>query len=78
MMMRVHIDHVDPATVEVFESARRGWLSVLHTAGDPPDGRPLLLSGDASDRVYSVLPVPDMGRPRCSRRRDHQHASARR
>ncbi len=51
----VHIDHVDLQQTQVFEDARHRWLKNLEAAGGHlPDGRPLLLSGDAV--YYTMYP----------------------
>ena len=43
----VHVDHVDPERVALFEDARRGWLRALEVDGGRlPDGRALFWSGE--------------------------------
>ena len=46
----VHIDNVDPAKVQAFENARRGWLDALRTKdGMLDDVRPLFWEGRGDD-----------------------------
>ncbi len=60
----VHVDHVDPAQVSVFEDARHGWLRTLKSdSGLLGDGRPLFWCAKAgkTQTYFTLYPFGPWG-----------------